>query len=435
MHKVVICSLMLCLGLPGVVTAQDDHLAAGLAALDAGRDGEARDPLRRAAAEALFYLAVASRGEERRAYLDRAWELLPEEAQLPRLEIQAYRYLEEGKIDEAVATVEELLAAAPQDSKRAHKLHGDLLVRKGDRKQALASYRKALEIDGDYIVARLALGDVQRQEGDFLAAMESYSAVLHQHPEHAQALLGRAAARLFGGDAEGAREDLERAATVAAPGFQRHNALMGYLYTHAYTRTLPTGADRIEQAIEMWKAQGPLWMAAATCNAAGRVFLETGQVEEGKGWYERGWKIIEGADMPAKDKIIWKVRYLHALSRIAARGGDFDRAWGFAEEARKLMDSDPDQADHYAWVYPYLLGYIHLEQGEYDRALEEYQKSNTDRPFIQLEIARAYAAKGDLEKARLWFGKVLESATGLGTEEVISRPLAQEWLSQERASR
>jgi len=109
-----------------------------------------------------------------------------------------------------------------------------------------------------------------------------------------------------------------------------------------------------------------------------------------------------------------------------------ERANGHADEARALMASDAANREQYAWIGPYLDGYLAVAERRYDDAIAAYQRSDLERPHIRVLLADAYARNRDRENARLWYQRALEVSTGLDSESVIARPIATAWLAKNR---
>ncbi|MEO7794629.1 MAG: hypothetical protein ABIV06_07620, partial [Thermoanaerobaculia bacterium] len=174
-------------------------------------------------------------------------------------------------------------------------------------------------------------------------------------------------------------------------------------------------------------------MAAAACNAVGRVLLETGNSAPALEWYDRGWAIVEGSTMKVEERSVWHVRRLHGAARVAAQRRETRKAQALADEAKGLMDADTANAEHYKWIYPYLLGYLQYQDKHYVEAIEQLGQSETDRAYIQYLIADSYARIKDPVNARIWFGRALAGASGLDPESVIVRPLAAGWLAKNPA--
>jgi hypothetical protein len=415
---------------PALPAAADD-LAAALVAIDYGDDAAARAPLAARAAVASFWQAVAERGDARRSAAERALAAATDEVAWVRAGARALIASAAGDRAAAVAAWREALAAAPEEA-RLWKLLGDELEAQGERAGAGDAWERAAALRPGHPTANLALGDLRRESGDFGGAFNAYNHAIDDRGEPVAGWLGRAAAKLYLGDAEGAIADLEEASRRASNGPLRYRALMGIVYVRAHQRQLPAGLDRAEQAVRMWQELGRADMAAAAANATGRVLLETGDPDAAVRWYERGWQAIETSSMPAAERTIWRVRRLHGLARAAAARRDLGTARQLAADASALMAGDPANAEHYAWIGPYLEGYLLLAERKPEAALVELQRSEVERPYIAYLIAEAHARSRNRIEARAWYERALAGATGLDPESVIVRPLASAWLAKNR---
>lgn len=416
----------------GSTRAQLGELERGYQALDRG-DLEVAQPIfTRAAAESLLVLAASQQGEAQKATLTRAAELAPADATALRQRIQGLQLLSDGKAADAAKVFAEVATAEPRD-KRAQYLLGISRQRAGDRPGAVAALRAATALDGDYGVAHLALGDALRESGDFAGAYNAYNHAVSPEGRPVAALLGRAGTRMLLGDEEGALPDLELAARVAAPGMDRYRALMGFFYLKTYERKLAEGIGHVEQAVAMWQELGRTDMAVAACNAAGRVYLETGDPEGGERWYQVGWDLVAGSRIAAEERAIWQVRMLHGKARAAAARRDLTAADALVAQARTAMDADPKNAEHYRWIYPYLKAYVELARRDPDAAIANLQavpESEMRRPYLLYMMAEAYARKRDRDTARIWYERALAASSGLDADTAIVRPLALAWLEK-----
>ena len=430
-RRIVVALGVAAFALPSVAPAAAQDLGSALRALDYGNAAAAQAALRAQAAEISFWLAVAQRGADRKASAGRAADLASDAQAWIRPAARGLMAQADGQLADAVAGLREATTLAPRDA-RLWKELGDVQLEQGDGAGAKTSYQQAVALQPAYPAANQALGDLARRAGEFGPAFNDYNHALDENNLPSSALVGRATARLYMGDGQGALADLQMAATEAQPGMDRSRALMGMVLVRTYLGQLPQGLDRAEQAMRMWHEQGRADMEASTANATGRLLLETGDPATAATWYERGWQAIDGSDLPAEQRVIWHVRELHGLARAAAQSRELDKARQYASEATTLMASDPANAEHYAWIGPYLEGYLLLAERHYDEAITELRKSDLDRPFIRYLLAEAYFRARDRTSAREWYQKALEAATGLDTESVLVRPLATAWLAKYR---
>ncbi|HSM15234.1 MAG TPA: tetratricopeptide repeat protein [Thermoanaerobaculia bacterium] len=405
--------------------------AAGLKALDYGESGPARAALADEAAEASLWLAFAESGAAREAAARRAIELTSERTAWIGAAATALVDLAAGRNAEAVAAARQATALDPGQA-RLWKLLGEALEAQGDGAGARAAYEQAVALQPVYPAANVALGHLLREQNDFANAYNAFNHALDESEEPAAALVARAGASLYLGDEAGALADLAKAVEKSPPGSVRGSALLGILMVRAYQRQLPEDIDRADEAIRMWEELGRPDMVAASCNAVGRLMLETGYPEGSDGWYERGWQAIEGSDLAAEERTIWKVRELHGLARGAAARRELTPARQLAEEANQLMAADRANADHYAWIGPYLEAYLRLAERRWDDAISELQRSDLERPYLMMMLGEAHFRARNREQAREWYQRAFDASNGLDTESVIVRPQAAEWLARNR---
>lgn len=416
----------------GLVVATAPAMAdrdGGLAALDRGDLAAAREELRADEGFTAFYLALASEGEERAAALARARSLSVGEAGWLAPALRGVEAIDGERFDEAAAALREATAAAPADP-RLWKLLGDVLARAQQPADSRAAYERAVGLAPAYSAALVALGEARLAAGEFGQAFNAFNHAVDEAGKPVAGLIGRATASLYLGDRQGAVDDLERAARLAPPGPERHRALMGTLYVRTLERRLPEGLDHAEQAIAMWTELGRADMAAAAANATARVLLETGDPVAAESWYDRAATIVASSSLPAAERSLWKVRELHGKARCAAARRERARAEELAIQALQAMDADRANADHYAWIGPYLTGYLRFWERDYAAALDSLLASDTDRVYIQYLIGESYSRRRSRDEARSWYQRALAGSVGLDPESVIVRPLAEAWLAK-----
>ena len=404
---------------------------AALRAMDRGEGVEAaRTALAEEVARLSILQAMVERGEARRAAAERASALASESSWIAAA-AAALGAEASGDLPAAAGAAQRATELAPNDA-RLWRFLAELRLRQQDRAGARAALERATALAPDSPLALVALGDLLREDGSFTAAFNAYNHAIGSDGAPASALLGRATARLYFGDPDGALQDLERAAATSPPGSDRSGALMGILYLQTYLRRLPAGLDRAEEAARMWGELGRADMVAAVMNGAARVLLETGDAVSAEAWYARGGQAVDGASIPAEERTIWQVRSLHGQARCAAARREIARANGFADQAKALMAADAANADHYAWIRPYLDAYIAMYDRRAEDAVPLLLASDTERPHIRLLLADAYARLRDRANARLWYERALAAAVDLDAESVIVRPQAATWLERNR---
>ena len=93
-----------------------------------------------------------------------------------------------------------------------------------------------------------------------------------------------------------------------------------------------------------------------------------------------------------------------------------------------MIDEGGEPAQQYLPAYHYLIGYLKLESGEWDAAVEHLKKADMTDPFQKLLLARAYDRKGSKADAQKAYKEVVASNTN-GLERALSYPEAKKKLS------
>jgi tetratricopeptide (TPR) repeat protein len=113
------------------------------------------------------------------------------------------------QLPRALAHLDAWLAAQP-DSVRALLWRGETLLLLGRSRNALADYRKAIEVDPREDEARLKAAELLLGFHQPEEASTHFTEVLNRHPDHAEALFGLARCRAEQGDTPGAVKLLDR---------------------------------------------------------------------------------------------------------------------------------------------------------------------------------------------------------------------------------
>lgn len=285
-------------------------------------------------------------------------------------------------------------AAVPAQAQSPSQMvqQGRRLVAEGRHADGLALYRKALEAQPDMPEAHLAAGIVLDLMGRYAEARRHLTTAIEKAPE-------------------------ELKGTV----------LNAMAISYAFERRAADAAQYYEQAFDRDNNGGRPTGAAATANALGRLYLETGDTKKAYQWYETGYELARRQpDEPASQLALWEMRWLHAQGRIAAREGRAAEAKRFVDAARALVAKTPALKDEGPTV-AYLAGYVALYTGDVATARAELAKANQDDPFNLLLMAEAAEKAGDAAAAKDYWARILQQ-NGHGLQHALSRPVAQRKL-------
>jgi tetratricopeptide (TPR) repeat protein len=204
----------------------------------------------------------------------------------------------------------------------------------------------------------------------------------------------------------------------------------GVAFSHLYEGHPGPAVDALEAYLAEYRESGASqgFPEVFIWNSIARIHLENGNTAEAMKAYEKGYESVPGSTLPEDQKQVWYGRLLHGKCRTLARMGKHEEAWAEAEKVRKMIEDGGEAGTQYLPAYHYLAGYLKLERGELDQAIEHLEKANPQDPFHRLLLARAYERKGEKEAARKTYAEVVGS-TANGIERALAYPEAKRKLA------
>ena len=357
--------------------------------------------------------AVQGKAEQSQAALNAA--LAADAKYAPALMVVARQKVAARDFDGALAVVEDVLAMEPGNTD-AWKLKGDLLLyTKNKPEDALAAYRKALEVDAKYGPAHVAILSLLMQRGrldeaskqldqvktfaakspqtklfeaqlayqkkDFKLARELSQQLLQQAPNNAQALQFAGAVELQLGDVAQAEIYLSKA-TQLAPQFATARRLL----IAAYLRS----GQSAKALAALNAATGKDGIAPALYSLAGEVYLQNGDAKKAEEYFAKALKL---------DPDNARKRTAVAITHLAS--GQTADALG---ELQAIAASDTGVTADLALVS------AHVRRKEFDKALaaiDKLEAKQPDKPVAANLRGRIQVAQKDNAAARKSFERAL----------------------------
>ncbi len=360
--------------------------------------------------------AHAAQGSRERSQQALAAALEADPAYAPALLVQAGDLARERKFDESLALVDSVLAKEAKNAE-GWKLKGDLLqFGKGQPTEALAAYRKSIEINpssgsahGAAIILLFRQGELENvdkqlaelkkiapnnpqtryfetllafQKKDIKLARELSQQMIKVAPDNVQALVLAGSIELQANSNRLAETHLAKA-VQAAPGF----VLARQLLTTTYLRVgLPEKALTTLQPALKGEDQD-----SRTNSLAGEVYLQNGDLKKAEEYFSKAAK---------QDPKNTRSRTALALTHLAD-GKDS----GFGE-LQAVAASDTGTTADLALIS------VHLRRGEFDKALiaiAALEKKQADKPLASNLRGRTLLSKKDIAGAR----KAFEQSIGI----------------------
>jgi tetratricopeptide (TPR) repeat protein len=345
-----------------------------------------------------YYLSAVAPPNEGPAHLEKAVELAKNASEGERRFIEAMavvRANQGANFKDGIPLLEKVAADYPGE-RLTYMLLGQVYQGANESDKARAAFERALAIGPPSARARsfIANDDLLREK--YAEARDTFESIERELPRESLPFLiryGVAFSHLYEGHADQAVDALEK-------------------YLAAYRES---GASQGFPDVFIW-------------NSIARIHLENGNTAEAMKAYERGYESVPGSTLPEDQKQVWYGRLLHGKCRTLARMGKHEEAWAEAEKVRKMIEDGGEAGTQYLPAYHYLAGYLKLERGELDQAIEHLEKANPQDPFHRLLLARAYERKGEKEAARKTYAEVVGS-TANGIERALAYPEAKRKLA------
>jgi len=310
--------------------------------------------------------------EAAQAALDRAMELTPgwEEAALLK-----FSYLREHADRERVSAYANEYLDTYADRPRFRLTYARLLAQWNENRAALAQFEKLLESDPDSIDALYAAGALNLDRGDLVRAREHFEHVLTLFPNEDRA-------RLYLGRIASEQGDYEAALTLLREVVSRE------LYFDAQMRVgfVLSDAGRIDEALEH--------LADATPKSRDeqvRVYLAREQVLRDSGQPEQALKLLNAALVDLPDDL----DLLYARGLVTAM---LDQVVDHERDMRRLIELDPENAHAYN-----ALGYTLADKTErFEEALALIEKALLllpGDPYILDSLGWVHYRRGNLKLA------------------------------------
>ena len=303
---------------------------------------------------------------------------------------------------------------------RAHNNLGGALGSRGQFDEAIAHFRKALEINPEYAGARSNLGNALAGGEQFEVAIAEYRKALEIEPDDVDALNNLGIALAGRGQVEEAIAQYRKALAIEPRNAEAHynlgNALSGrgaadeaiahyqkaleikpeYMKAHCNLGTALAGRGRVDEAIAHWrKALEINPDDAEVHNNLGLGLACRGQIDEAIAHYRRAAEI----------KPDFAAAYFNNGNALAGRGqlGEAIACY------RKALKIKPDYLEAHG-----NLGLALAGCGQFDEAIAHYRKASEIKPDdakAHCNLGTALAGRGQIGEAMEHFQKALDLAT------------------------
>ncbi len=312
-------------------------------------------------------------------------------------------------------------------------LQGMVHFYKNEDDKALESFKQLSQILPEDRMVYMMLGNVQRRKGNFTEAIAAFEAA-----NKIDASLPRAWS--FIGDCyllqekyDKARINYKQVVDKVDPDASPGNPFFGQIYADLYEGKPDPALKTLNEFMDRYNRNGSAqrFPPVAIWNAKARINLEFGRLNEALRCYEIGYKSVPpvaATQIDSINKLVWQGRMHHGRARTLAKMGKHDEAWKIVEQVKKMIEDGGKEGEQYWEAYHYLAGYLKLEKGDYQAAVEHLKQADKNDPFQKLLLARASLKVGDKAQAIKLCEEIVKFTTN-NIERALSYPEAKKILA------
>lgn len=372
-------------------------------------------------------------------HLSKAVDAKNEVSDGERLLIESVNANAKNQPMKALGYLKEAKELYPQD-KRIHHMLGIAYQGANMNEEAESEYKAALEIDPDFAPPYNNLGYLYRGSENFVEAEKAFQNYIRLLPDeanphdsiadlytkmgkHDQAIEHYQTAvdlnpnfffsqqkigdnLIFKGLYEDGRQAYKKAIDMAPTATDKifiHQSLANsYLYEDNYGKA----SEETKAAIE-WSENESLPENAATLyQAKAMMDIEQGQLDQAEQDLTACDEIIESANLTENRKRKLESYSLRNRAVLAAKQGDFEKAMEKAEKLNEIAQESESPSDKE--TYHLVSGIIHLEKGDFAKAIEELEQSDPNSSYDQFYLAQSYQKAGMENEAQELFTKVAQ---------------------------
>ena len=335
---------------------------------------------------------------------------------------------------------EKLVTLYPKDQ-RAHTLLGTFFYGQQDYQNAAAEFNKAAEIDSGFAPAYNMLGYSNRQlmnydasekafqkyielipndpnpydsyaellmkEGKYDQSIENYQKALTYNPHFVSSMLGIAANDMYKGDYDASRAEIQKLYESARNNGEKRNANFAMAVTYIDEGKPDMALNEIQKNYDIADMENDYANMSGDLINKATILLEMGKSKEALDNFQKAVDVFDksASSQQLKDNV--KLGLLYNEGQVALQQKDFKTASSKADEfmigVKAINNANQIKLAHQ------LNGMIALAQKKADVCLSELEQANQQNPYNIYRMALVYQLKGDKEKAKEFFEKVINS--------------------------
>ncbi|HTS62598.1 MAG TPA: tetratricopeptide repeat protein [Candidatus Acidoferrales bacterium] len=361
------------------------------------KDGMAKDPKRKATYQKYVIEVLMRQGKKQDAAAVNDEILKANPSDNDARGLAATFLLDKGDVAKALAELQAVVTRAPDNPVARFNL-GRAHAARGEWEQARQQFMKAIELKSEYLIARLALAQLQIQRNEFDAALKTAEGILQIDRGNVNARLLESAALMGQKKFAESRAILE-AMLKANPSFP--DALYQLGVVNLAENKYQAAQDAFRRSYELNPA-----------NARGLMGMVETQIAQGK--TDDALKLLQDESAKAPNRL----DLLLAVGNTAVRAGKYDYAIETFNKVLAGLDKTPEAAKARGDLY-LRIGETYRRKGDLNNAVQALQKSRETLPD-NIAVLSTLALVLDGAGRRLEARQVYEATLRLDPNNAVS---------------
>lgn len=299
-------------------------------------------------------------------HLKKATEISPDYS--PSYNMMGYAYRNLGRYGDAEKAFVKYIELIPDDP-NPYDSYAELLMKEGKYEASIEQYKKALNIDPNFVASHLGIATNYTFMKKYDEARNQCDALFEtarNDGERRAALFAKAVSYVDEGNTDMALEELHK----------------GYMI-----------AEAINDAGNM----------TADLNNMGNILFEAGRYSEASEKYNKSLETALKSDLPEEVKENTKRLALYNKGRVSLMSGNIDEAKLMADQFSKSAVQANNTFQ--TWLSHELNGLIALQEDDLTKAREEFNKANQQNPKTHYLLALTNERIGNKEEAEKCYEK------------------------------
>src|ERR1051325_5990247 len=285
--------------------------------------------------------------------------------------ILGYAYRQNENYRDAEEAFKKYIQLIPKDP-NPYDSYAELLLKIGRFNESIAQYRKALEVEPNFINSHF----------------------------------GIAAALMYQDKPAAAIAELDKLTAKARSDGERRTALFGKTVVYADSGQLDKALTEVDNQYALGEKTNDVPAMAGDLQLKGNVLLEMGRYDEAMDNYTRALKMTEESSL--SDQIKNNTRRFDHFNRTRVALGKNDIATSKAKAQKFWKLAEASNNPLQLKLAHELAGSIALSEKNYGKAVSELEQSNLQNPQNLYRLGQSYAAQGNRAKAREYFTKAAQ---------------------------